>query len=455
MKDGLKSQAKTVLYGFMLSFSAWYFGYQVGMFNSFFDPFIETVYGITDKAVKEEIDGNIQFFYLFGGLCSCFFTAWVYERIGRYKTTLLLLLFEITTILYSLQVSLQVLYLARFFHGYLTVSWTFVGPLMIKEIVPEQYRKVFGLTFYIFLTLGLLTSFGFGFDSAGLYWKQVFTLPLYFDIPKFLMFLFCFKIESPQWLYANIQDLNLRRMAIENSYKTLYIDEKAKEMTDQLITSLSSNQNNKQIQFSDLFTSDYRLQFIIGLVLNFLSQMTGINFLVFYSKEIFVELGLTNSSVLTFGLGIVNFLGALVVTVFNKKIKKKKGLIYGLAFQCLAYYLFLIGYTLNLAYTAVFGIYLFMFSFAISLGGIFFPYLIDIVPPIGIGIVSAVQWTLSTLIGKFAMSIVNKFGIFYVFFCFMWISAIGSIFMAGYGIHTENKSDNEIKEEFKNKKFLS
>jgi len=45
------------------------------------------------------------------------------------------------------------------------------------------------------------------------------------------------------------------------------------------------------------------------------------------------------------------------------------------------------------------------------------------------------------LVGKFALSVINSFGIFVTFFIFMVIAFVGCMLFAGYGVETSGKND--------------
>ena len=58
--------------------------------------------------------------------------------------------------------------------------------------------------------------------------------------------------------------------------------------------------------------------------------MTGINFLIFYSTEIYKELNLSAAESLTFYMGFVNFLSGFAILIIVKLIDLRDILAYGL-----------------------------------------------------------------------------------------------------------------------------
>lgn len=451
----VKSTGNAIFYALLLSFSGWYFGYCVGLFNSFLNTFLLHAYSISDEEEIKFVAGNLNLSLMIGGMVSCISAGQMIELLGRYNSVILFLVGEVVTIVLSLYTNLNLLYILRFFHGYFACSWTFLGPLMLKENLPHKYANVFGSCFYIFITLGILTSYIFGFDEAGVYWRLIFLLPLVFDLPKLLLFMTFYRMESVKWIFFRYKDKEVRAALMKKNLRLMYKEEDIDAMTEFFIEEYHMiSKNDEKTHISDLFSSNYRLQFFIGILLNFLNQMTGINFLIFYSDKIFTQLGLPNPALLTFFMGFMNTLGAIFITIFVNKIGKKTGLVLGLALQSLAYFIFLFGFTFEIGVMCVIGSYLFIFSFAISLGGIIYSYLVDIVPAIGIGIASFIQWIIGMLVGKYALNIIDAVGIYAVFVFFMSMSLIGCVLIAGYGVETKGKEDHEIKDAFLKKRFL-
>lgn len=453
MAERVKSSLYVSVYGFLLSFSGWYFGYEIGMFNSFFNAFMDNAY--PDIKDRDSVSSNLSLFIMFGGMISCLSAGFIIDRLGRYKSALLFMIAEICVVLASLHASIPILYAARFFHGYLACSWTFLAPLMMRELLPEKQKNLFSGMFYIFLTLGILTSYGFYSKSAGDYWRLIFALPIFFEIPKLLAFILVFRIESPKWICARAYNPEVRQSLINANLRKIYVDEDVDQMTNFIIDEAKNTGTVEEIKVSDLIGPQYRLQFLVVLLLNFMNQMTGINFLVLYSTSIFESLKLENPEMYTLFMGFVNFAGAIAITIFVTKFSKKVALVAGLGAQALGHFVLLLSVSLKIGPLAVAGVYLYMFSFAVSLGGCMYPYQADVLPASGIGIASIIQWVLSTLIGKFGKTIIGQFGVFYVFLILMILTIIGGVVFAGYGIVTENKTDVQIQDEFVTKTFMS
>ena len=456
LENKIKSNASTLFYGILLSTSGMFFGFGVGFFNTYFEPFIENVYNINDENEKISISGNLNFFFLLGGIISCLTAGSICELIGRYKSLIGLTILGILSTSCCWIKNLYLLYFLRCVNGWISCSWTFVAPLIIKENIPVKFKNFLGLFFYIFLTLGILIAYSFDSVYFALKWRYVIAIPLLTEIPKLFLYGFLYRMESPVWISNKFfDDKKILKEKLQKNYLYLYNETNSEKMANHFIDERDRIEGEKQtVTFSELFSKQFRKQFFLGIFLNFLNQMTGINFLIFYSTKIFETLELSNPSLLTFFFGFLNFVGAIFVATVSSKFKKKQCLVAGLFLQSLAYFIFLLGYITEIGFFVVLGAYLFIFSFAFSIGGSLYPYLAEILPPIGIAFSSIIQWLLAIIIGKYAIVIIQNLGIFFVFFGFMVISLVGAIFVAGYGVHTKGRHDFQIQKDFMEKKFM-
>lgn len=448
-----KSTAYIFAYGLLLASAGLFYGYLIGTFNNFGEAFLENIYQVNDKDEKIEILGNLNFYFLMGGLLSTVTASLIYENLGRYKSILLMCIVKITVLLLFLWKNLIVLYAGRFIGGYLGCFSTFIAPLMIKETIPLKYAGTLSASFAIFITGGILTSYGIGSPAATDYWRFVLSGLLITEVPTFLLFLFYFRMESPKSIHAKSESL---KDDLYENYLYIYTEQGAKEQTELFMHDMHNvSQSAAKITIREVFGAEYRLQFLLGFMLNVLNQLTGINFLIFYSKSIFEKIGLQNAETLTFYLGAINFFGAIFVTNFGALIGKRPILTYGLGAQSLSYFAFLCGLINKNGLLVVIGAYTYVFSFSVSLGGMMYVYLADIVPPIGISFASIGQWVIACIVGKYAMIITETVGEFQVFYFFMLTSFVGCIIFAGYSVETQGKTDSQIKHEFIDKKFMS
>lgn len=450
----IRSPNSILLYGVMLSSTAFFFGFNVGIFNPFTEPFLDKVHNVTKREEIDSIQSKINFFFVVGGTLACLFSSFLIERLGRYRFLLLVSLSQITIGFGYMIQSLSLLYLFRMAAGFFSTASTFICPMMINEVVPSKYSGPLGASFYIFLTGGILFSGLFNSVGAAEHWRLVLAIPSFIEIPKFFLYLFLFRMDSPKSIVARSASPDAD---IHENYLQIYTAEGSRFYTDKFMNEHNANSAGKPaVTLGSLLTAEYRLPFLIGLLLNFLNQATGINLLVMYSNKIFIERGYDSETAghITFTLSLLNFAGAIYITVFGKLHKIRSLLVFGLAAQTFAYFVLLIGLVFDVRILLVVGCCLYMASFSISLGGSLYPYLAQTVPAVGISFAAITQWFLACLVALFAPSVYNSLGAFNTFYIFMVAAFIGSIVFAGYSVEIEGKTETQIQNEFRKKEFM-
>lgn len=197
----VKSPLYSILFALSLSSNGFFFGFNIGLLNTFGKFFLESVFNITDTEVQDNIKTTMNFLFVLGGFVACFFSSAIYEALGRYKALLIFLTLNILFTLLALTKNLYLVYAFRFLCGFNGVFWTILAPLYIKEVTPPKYRKFIDNTFYIFLTGAILLAYTFKDDFARNYWYIIVLIPVIIDLPKILLHLFIFRQESPESLF--------------------------------------------------------------------------------------------------------------------------------------------------------------------------------------------------------------------------------------------------------------
>ena len=133
----------------------------------------------------------------------------------------------------------------------------------------------------------------------------------------------------------------------------------------------------------------------------------------------------------------------------------RRGLIYlGLGIQTLVLLLLQIFTIYNQLYLALFSVYLFMFAFAISLGGTLYVYQTEIVLAELVPLTSLTQWLLTFVISSYDMSNMTNSNLFSMAFLFFFISLVGCFIFQGYSVETKRKSNSKILNDWKKKTFM-
>lgn len=457
IENKIKSKASVLIFGLIIASGGLYMGFALGQYNSFFKPFIQNIHNIYNEDEQNKIQGNLGLIFEVGGAVCTLSGNFIYQRIGRFKSLILGYILSIIISSISMISHIYVLYGVRLFQGYLACFNTLLCPLYVFEIIVPKYNKVLTNSFYLFFTLGILLGYSFGEATATeKYWRIIFLVPLFLAVPKLIIVLIFFRMESPNYLYdKNKKDDNELKKVLAKNYGFFYRKSEALQVSQNFLDSRNklALSSKKKVNFKDLFTKNYRFQLFMGFFLNSINQLTGINVLIFYSTKIYEQLKLKNIELLTLMFGLINVLSSIFNMIFSGKMGKKIPYIIGLIIQGIGLFLFAFGAEHSNGILVIIGGYVFMFAYGSSCGGLIYPYITDFMPAVGIPIVAFSQWILALFIVKYSVSAIKFFGEFTVFLFFGVFSFLAAFIMWGYGIETTDKSADEVFKLFKYKRF--
>ena len=448
-KKGLKSKTSMIIYGITVSLGGTYYGISAVLFNNFAEHFFSKIFEIKDPKKLKQIESDLAFYFFLGCFLCCLLASFLYENIGRLNSFYLIIILEIiNSILFNVKI-IEVIIYSRILNGFCGCFWMFLSHLIIKECVDKKYRSVIANSFYIFMTVGQSLAYFFSFEWFLDYWRIIMFLPVFIEIPRLFVMIFFFKFKSPIFLYHKFKD-NERKIKIQKNYEIFYKRETAILMTQELISDqqkIKNQKTKKKTTFFDLFKKKYRKQLFLSFLINFLTQITGINVLCVFSTEIFKNLKLPNPELLTFIMSFFSLFAAIFITLFGNKIGKRKPILISLFFQGISWLFVIISYLFDLGFLIVISIYSFILFFSIFIG-LQYSYIVSFLPSIGVSFSSIFKWGITIFLLKYVLGIIDLFGLFFVFsFFFVW-SFIGFLGFWVLAVDTEGKSDSEILKAF-------
>ena len=258
-----------------------------------------------------------------------------------------------------------------------------VSPLYISEFSPGRLRGRMVTLYQLAITVGILCAYfsnagllkisihGQGHDVAEngfLQWiltEHVWRGMLGMGLIPAVIFLTClfFIPESPRWLIM---------MRQERKAEELLRKINDKNTTRQEVIAIKASFVNEKGGVGELLSPIYRTALIIGLLLPFLSQVSGINAVIYYGPRILDEAGFTLGH--AFGgqvtIGIVNVIFTLVAILTVDKWGRKPLLMLGVSLAVAALITIGILFQLNIVegpWILLF-ILLYIASFAFSFG---------------------------------------------------------------------------------------
>ncbi len=183
-----------------------------------------------------------------------------------------------------------------------------------------------------------------------------------------------------------------------------------------------------------MFGKKYFRAFAICILLNFLFNTTGLYFIILYSKNIYKQAGVDDPELWTLIMGIINIFGVVISSATVSHLSRLKFILFGLLMQTLAHVIFLIGIKADITFMIILGVIWFTFFFYMTSGSVFYVYVTEITPPLGLSLGSIIRWVMAILIGKFAENMVDAMGLFNVFLILMIITIAGFVILLIIGI---------------------
>lgn len=274
-------------------------------------------------AMSAAMEGWFVSCALLGCIIGVSFAGKLSDSYGRKKVLLLsALLFTISAIGCMLAKGETVLISFRFVGGLGIGVASMVSPLYISEFSPARLRGRMVTLYQLAITIGILCAY---FSNASLlkyslndvfsgtgFWNWIVTEHVWRSmlgmgvIPAAIFFICLFFVpESPRWLLMRKQESKARKLLGKVN------DE---ETTTKEVAAIKSSFKDEKGSFKELLSPVYRTALIIGILLPFLSQWSGINAIIYYGPRILDEAGFTLGG--AFGgqvtIGIVNVIFTFV-----------------------------------------------------------------------------------------------------------------------------------------------
>ena len=303
------------------------------------------------------------------------------DLFGR-RTLLIItaLIFAAGAVLCAVAPSAAILFAGRIIVGLGIGLSSGTVPVYISEVSPPDARgwtvSLFQLSITVGILLAYLVDYAFS-QSQG--WRWMFGLAV---IPAAIFALgMYFLPESPRWLIRRGRQ-EAARAILSRIRDTPDVDSELQEIERSFVESQEHG------NWRDLLSPALRPALIVGIGLAVLQQITGINTVIYYAPKIIQSAGISSASgaiLTTAGIGTVNVLMTIVSMWLIDRVGRRPLLLTGIAGMVAT--LGVLGWAFHsaspsgaLSWLAVISIMVYVASFAISLGPIFWLLIAEIYP---------------------------------------------------------------------------
>ena len=398
------------------------FGLDLGVISGAL-PFISKEFSL-DTVTKETVVSALLWGATFGALVSGFLT----RILGRKHTLLIAaVVFALGSLGSAFSPDPRFLIVVRFFLGIGVGMASFTAPMYLSEIAPPRVRGALISMYQLMITIGIVMAFMSDtyFSTyavirgvVGGHWRVMLGILM---LPAAVMFIGIFFLpRSPRWLM-----LKNRR---EEASRVLHRLRSTHEEVETELNDIEESLKVKQSGFT-LFAQNryFRKAVFLGVGLQVIQQLTGINVVMYYAPRIFEIAGFGSTVEQMWGtvlVGIINVLATFIAIAFVDRVGRKPIMYFGFVVMgvsmCAVGLLFTLGVGTAgnpnhaFAFVAIAFLLLFIIGFAMSAGPIIWVICSEIYPlagrDFGITMSTATNWIVNGVVGMTFLTLLDEFG---------------------------------------------
>jgi len=367
--------------------------------------------------------GVVTSIALAGAACGAAVAGLLADRFGRRPVLLATAgIFVAGALVSALAGTLAVLLAGRLLVGIGIGGASMLTPLYLSEIAPARQRGALVSLNQLALTLGILVSYlvGYAFAASGA-WRWMLGLG---GVPGVLLSIGMLLLpETPRWLaghgYPDRARHALRRLRGPHA-----------DLAAEMAELRADLRNDVQVRpESRLGHRAARLPLIVGIGLAIFQQVTGINTVIYFAPVIFQAAGLSSASaaiLATAGIGVVNVLMTMVAVWLVDRAGRRVLLLIGLTGMALGLCVlglgFLFGTGSDLGWLIAGSLAVYVGSFAIGLGPVFWLLISEIFPLAirarGMSAATIANWLANLVVALTFLDLIDLLGRPGVFFLY-------------------------------------
>jgi MFS family permease len=326
--------------GFLLSFifviglGAINFGYSIGVFNSMQKDFL-IVFDIKSKEDRDTWVSIITTLCSLGAAIGSL-TSGPFMRFGKKNcihVTNLIIIIGCSLTLIKIK---EVVAAGRFLFGLAAGAFSVFVPSFINEITPTELKGPFGSSTQLLITFGILIAnlLGIPFPDCldvdctadsnpykpgfidDQFWRVLFAIPVGIAVIQSVLLFTVFSYETPKFL-----KMNGRKAELNAIMGRIYQPDQVSKRIEGIIVSTGGAESSPS--YGETLTgARYKYATLIGCLLSMFQQLSGINFVMFYSSNIMGGLGIS-ANMITALVGFVNFVSVFPTLCLFKRFGRK------------------------------------------------------------------------------------------------------------------------------------
>ncbi|PSS22947.1 hypothetical protein M430DRAFT_98158 [Amorphotheca resinae ATCC 22711] len=434
------------------------FGYDQGVFGGLIAT-PQLLNGLHIAASDADTQGTVTAIYNIGCLVGCLICATIGQKLGRR------IYIVIGGLILILGASIQagsngtgMMIAGRVIAGVGTGMETSFIPIWVSECARAAHRGALIAIQLSLVLFGLSLAYWFDYGTTNnLTGSVVWRLPLAFQV-VFVLIMLCTVFllpESPRWLYSHghlkdADDVMARILQIPVDHPTVLAHRA--EVLEALKIEKETKFHLKNIFFDDSpINTSWRIW--LGVIVQFLQQLGGINLIAYYASYIFIHnLGKTQqqASLLSGGLSLVFWGGSLTSIYTVERYGRRPVLLIGAICTSIAMILFTIGLALNTYHSLILSIvFIFLFEFTFGASWCIVPWMYapEVTPlhvrHIGASLAVGMEWLMTFVVVKVGpIGITHAGWKFYLLFCIF--NVIQVIFVWFFVKETKGRTLEEI-----------
>ena len=384
------------------------FGLDIGVISGA-QKFIQLEFQVTDSMIEWIVS-----IMMAGAAIGALSAAWMAAKVGRKRSLILgAVLFVAGSLLCGMAWSPGVLIVGRLILGVAIGIASFTAPLYLAEIAPERIRGAMISLYQLMITIGILVAFlsDTAFSYSG-NWRWMLGI---IAIPGALFLVGVFFLPySPRWLMMRGRKQEAQQVLQKLRGNAQEVDKEISDIEEQLKTPQRGWHLFQQ-------NSNFRRSVGLGVLLQVMQQLTGMNVVMYYAPRIFESMGYNTESQMWFTavVGLVNVLATFIAIAFVDKLGRKPILYVG--FVVMAVGLGVVGTMMHLGinthaeqFFTVGMLLLFIVGFAMSAGPLIWTLCSEVQPlkgrDFGIGCSTFTNWAANWVVGVTFLSLLNGIG---------------------------------------------